>query len=474
METVLWLLDHGGANVNVTEENEKTALMCAAEKGHVEVVAALLQHGAEIDRVDEPNPNAYSHRNQTTGKTALGKAIGLGHTAVVQLLTEKGASPVVFESEEFFGACDRGEIMILQYIVNNKLMDINAKNAKGHSGLHLACEWGNLSAVSCLVEGGADMSIKSSSGRTALRVAAVKGHVDVASYLLKKGANVNETDAKGMSCLSAAASAGHGDMVDFLLKNGADPITIDDELFRKVAKGNMLGLVRHAIFAGKIDVNSQDTSDGTAAIHVASAKGNLAIVEFLVECPSIDVNIKDKEGETAIYYALGGGKSESRYGYQRSSSSSSSSSSSNRATTEIINCLLKSGVTITENAFRMAAKKGLFDFVQRVINEGILDLNAQNKSGETALIFAASKGHLKIVALLLEKNVDVNVVTKAGNALMEAAENGHLAVVEALVKAGGNVNLSNDPTNSGGKTPLWYACDNGNEDIVRYLISNGE
>ena len=447
--------------MNVAESEGKTALMCAAAKGNAEVVAVLLQHGAEMERVVEPDSysRGYRRRGRDSSKTALWKAIEGGHTNVVQLLLEKGASALVVDSDEFFDACDNGNLSIVQYAVNSKLFDLNAKNDKGHTGLHLACDTGKLPIVECLVEGGADVEAKSSSGRTALRVAAVKGRVAIASYLITKGANVNEKDSKGISCLSAAATGGYSGMVECLLKNGSEPIPVDDELFRKAARSNVLSLVRHGIVAGTVDVNSKD-KDGYAAIHLASAKGHVEIVEFLVDCPLIDVNIKDIDGETALTSAVGNEKGS----YRKSYSS---------VNTEVINCLLKSGVTVTEECFRAAVKKGLFCFVQRVVAEEHLDLNAQDKNGKTALYLAASSGHLRIVELLLEKKADVNAVTKAGTAMTEATAGGHLDVVETLVKGGGDVNLSSDAANPA-KTPIWHACEEEKEDVLRFLVANGE
>ena len=377
LDLVLWLLDHAKADVNGPPESKKTALMSAAEKGNLEIVAALLEHGAEIDRVDEPDQYDRRRRGRESGgKTALRKAVEGGHTEVIDLLLAKGATPIVIDSDLFYDACDNGDLAIVQYAVKGKQIDINAKNSKGHTGLHLASERGKLDVVECLVEAGADLEAKSSSGRTALRVTAVKGRTAIASYLISKGANVNEKDTKGTSPLAAAATGGHSGMVECLLKNGAEPIPVDDELFRKAAKSNMLGLVRQGIVAGTVDVNGKD-KDGCAAIHLASSKGLLEMVEFLIGCPAIDINLRDSDGETALTAAIVSDKSS----YRKSPSDFNP---------EVINCLLKSGVTITEECFRAAAKKGLFVLVQQVVSDGLLDLNAGDKNGKTALIGASS------------------------------------------------------------------------------------
>ena len=48
------LLIDAGANINSEEANEgKTALMMACEKGYLELVSNLLDHGALIDHEDQ-------------------------------------------------------------------------------------------------------------------------------------------------------------------------------------------------------------------------------------------------------------------------------------------------------------------------------------------------------------------------------------------------------------------------------------
>ena len=49
-----------------------------------------------------------------------------------------------------------------------------------------------------------------------------------------------------------------------------------------------------------------------------------------------------------------------------------------------------------------AAKKGDADAVQALLAKGV-DVNAKNSYGATALSFAADKGHLEVVKLLLAK-----------------------------------------------------------------------
>ena len=62
--------------------------------------------------------------------------------------------------------------------------------------------------------------------------------------------------------------------------------------------------------------------------------------------------------------------------------------------------------------------------------------------GDTALIWAANKGHTKIVEMLLAANADPNIQSDSGStALTAAAEQGFLKICELLISANADPNL---------------------------------
>jgi ankyrin repeat protein len=106
-------------------------------------------------------------------------------------------------------------------------------------------------------------------------------------------------------------------------------------------------------------------------------------------------------------------------------------------------------------------------------------------TGTTPLIRAAKAGDTAVIALLLEKGADVNLVTRNGiNPIMAAAglgtkeedgagrkktEKEAIDSIELCLKAGGEINA----VDSRGQTALHGAAQKGWNQIVQYLADHG-
>ncbi|CAM5784608.1 ankyrin repeat domain-containing protein [Ottowia pentelensis] len=103
--------------------------------------------------------------------------------------------------------------------------------------------------------------------------------------------------------------------------------------------------------------------------------------------------------------------------------------------------------TKDESVLMMAAYKGDLDIARALIDK---DADV-NKPGWTPLHYAATKGHLKMMDLLLEHYAFIDAQAPNGNTpLMMAAFYSTPEAVKLLIQAGADVNMRN----SGGKTAL--------------------
>ena len=108
------------------------------------------------------------------------------------------------------------------------------------------------------------------------------------------------------------------------------------------------------------------------------------------------------------------------------------------------------------------------EVVKLLLSKGA-DVNKAKKDGDTPLTIASYEGHTEIVKLLLAKGADINKVDKDGEtALYVASEGNRFDIVEMLRKAGANVNKADNR----GRTPLYVASREGNVSSVRELLKS--
>ncbi|KAL4884869.1 hypothetical protein BJY04DRAFT_214751 [Aspergillus karnatakaensis] len=124
------------------------------------------------------------------GETPLAMAAGLGRTAVITVLIDRGAS---------LNSCNRGGATPLAYAVK-----------EGHDEV-----------VRILVNAGALVDLPDKQGRTPLIKAAELGHSECVKILLDSGAATNHVDHYGQTPLSWAGRAGFRATAKILLDRGA-------------------------------------------------------------------------------------------------------------------------------------------------------------------------------------------------------------------------------------------------------------
>ncbi|KAJ1113745.1 hypothetical protein NDU88_001987 [Pleurodeles waltl] len=126
---------------------------------------------------------------------------------------------------------------------------------------------------------------------------------------------------------------------------------------------------------------------------------------------------------------------------------------------------------ISNTQLRDAVRNGDYTTVKRALNsKEQYDLEQEDSSGMTLVMFAAAGGHDDILRLLVKKGAKINSRQKNGTtALIHAAEKNFLTSAAILLDAGAYVNIQQ----TNGETALMKACKRGNFDVVRLMIEAG-
>ena len=123
-----------------------------------------------------------------------------------------------------------------------------------------------------------------------------------------------------------------------------------------------------------------------------------------------------------------------------------------------------------EAELRAAIIAGDYNAALRALDAGAV-LEAQDEKGRTAIHHAAGEGRLKIVELLLKRGSPIHTVNHAGRTPIHtlAFWSDSPRIARMLIEAGAEV----DTEDANGFTPLMYAAQQGNTEVVSELIRSG-
>nr|XP_060643917.1 kinase D-interacting substrate of 220 kDa isoform X6 [Anolis sagrei ordinatus] len=283
-----------GANCNLEDSDNWTALISAAKEGHFAIVSELL------------NCNVNMEHRDMGGWTALMWACYKGRTEVAEVLLERGANPnttgLQYSVYPIIWAAGRGHSRIVQQLLQYGAK-VNCSDKYGTTPLIWAARKGHLECVKFLLHMGADVDQEGANSMTALIVAVKGGFTDSVKEILKRNPNVNLTDKDGNTALMIAAKEGHTEIVQDLLDAGTYvniPDRSGDTVLIGAVRGGHVEIVRALLHKyADIDIRGQDNK---TALYWAVEKGNATMVRDILQC-NPDTEICTKDGETPLIKA---------------------------------------------------------------------------------------------------------------------------------------------------------------------------
>lgn len=161
------LLDQG-VPLQARDNLRWSAVEIASDRGFADVVATLVDHGADIGL---PGDSVWGHSRQDT----LAIAASAGHLNVVKVLVEKKL--VINDKDNWGDAALQAAILKGHRRLVDYLMDHSAGQGPSSNGrdtpLHQAVRLGDTQLIQRLLDSGADLNARGGTGLTPLDLAAV-------------------------------------------------------------------------------------------------------------------------------------------------------------------------------------------------------------------------------------------------------------------------------------------------------------
>ncbi len=305
-----------------------------------------------------------------------------------------------------------------------------------------------------------------------LNKALTRREYDIAEILIKDGADTNAVDSNGAVPITLANE--NKEIVELLHKHGAD-INGTDSNGNTALFGADENTLKYLVENGA-NVNKQNDEGHTALMGYAE-KGDIKAVKYLVK-HGADINICG-EGGNALAFAVkdirrrGGLIFNTDFG-------------------ETIKYLVDAGIDLNQQdrsgdtALHWACIFSETELVKYLIDKGA-DVNKQNCYGENALACVGGRTDPQIVKDLLEAGSDVNMQKypvlmgmiplsmcrrPEEDMLTWWERKEHIHILEnmkMLIEAGANINIQD----SEGKTPLIKAVEEKHVDFVEFLCAAG-
>ena len=212
-EAVEFLLQLKSCDIDYINEEGKTELMLACERGDQDIVCSLLSAGANVNIQDNK------------GWNALMRAIEHSHNSIIHMLLQANANPHLKKSDRsnalliasYFGNYEIVELLI------SKGVDYKCQRVDGVNAFMLACKNGHTQIATLLLKEKVNPNIQTKDRVNALMFACQSGHVPIVELLLKEQVNLDARQKDGWNAFMCACANGHTQIVELFLKKRANP-----------------------------------------------------------------------------------------------------------------------------------------------------------------------------------------------------------------------------------------------------------
>ena len=451
----------------------------------------------------------------------------LGDMASLKQLSEAGDLnyPDLEGRSALMNAVLHNQIKAVEFLCLQEIVRLDETDGDGKTAVHHACDHGFTSCLKILIRHGANIRIHDNEGRTALHLSIITDHLKCLKILLKylNASEWNQVDHECMSALHWAVIYNRVEHFECLCQNTFSSWWNFKRDFRQLGgkSGNSRRLhspktkqrtldFKMTDIEGKTILHwaasqsenglflsykilTQDTSilnladlDGRTPLHLACAGNNLELVDYLTSFSHCDINGSDNMGRTPLHWSCVSGYSliatvllhrgaDDGQGDRVGATPLHYACSKNHAQCIVALLSRKNGRYLKDKEGRSplvwAVMKGHVQSCRILLSmSAVVDVNARDFQGFTALHAAAYCGQSVCTSLLIEKGANVNVLDEAGfPPIFRAVEKGHTDCTSALIQCG----VSIQTTNTDGQSLLHWASICGHLTVCSLLLANG-
>ena len=407
-------------------------------------------------------------------------------------------------------AAKRGSLVVVKALLSQPLCELLARDEEGNTALHLAASGGyhelvlELASKYDLPSGGRndvaqtplhmaaskgrvesvrvlatlfpdDLKVKDKYDNLPLHTAALFGHSDTVDCLCQEfDGDIESVGNYNTTCLHLSCCGGHIKLTQkLLLKYNCRRDALDEAGGLASSCAATYGhthLLEMLIDEFNFSPTTKRLSDGMNLLHLACVERHLKTIHILIKKYCLDPNARTSAEHTALHYVClpAGDTLENVANFHFPD---------DIEPTALVDILVdlkcdpmdkdKSGCT----ALHYAAYSGETKMVSQLVTKYKCVVEDTDTDGDTPLHHAAIEGNPGVVSILLsELNANMQARNQQNHtALHIAAFNGHTEVVTLLVEQFG---CSPNTKGFKNRTPLHYACNGGHLELAEKLIDD--
>ncbi|KAJ8116919.1 hypothetical protein OPT61_g1768 [Boeremia exigua] len=414
------LLLISGGDANAKNGEGTTALFQAIQANRVDLMAVLLDHGANPNLPGPKHPlwpSTYKPKclalllargadhKKTPGLMEL--ASSLKKLESIKILIEAGVSPNLRKDGVYTPLCsairDNSREIVTYLLENGADPNFNASEYPAfkcitHKRIHFLPQ---------LVAAGVDLNSPKGIMETAIQF----NDKDAMMFLFEHDVNPNDRTPEGNTALTTAIREGRGELVDMLLSHGADPAIRGQDWPLCMA-------VKQPAILKKLLPATPNPRAFRGVIEMAVVANQLESIKLLL---AAGVSVEDK------------------------------------------NCGVFSPLTT-------AIREDRKDIVRYLLDVANADINAPGEHLPIVKALRRYHGDAEILTMLLSRGADINKMHRGWNGVLQAFENGDAQILKMMIDMGGSVDLQ--AIDESGKPVIDIVTERGWEEGLALLFPN--